>query len=126
MTKINSNLDITIGVPSDPLPESVSEEIASIIRMFPEIHFAFLPELFIPGKMEEPESVLILVTSLRGAELEMIMIKLNEEIGKLLPDGVSIGLTTLEPDHELIGPVIETGCLIEINDHKIFERCNNL
>ena len=126
MAKINPNLDIMIGVPSDPLPESVSEEIASIIRMIPEIHFAFLPELFIPGKMEEPESVLILVTSLRGKELDMITARLNEEIAKLLPDGVSIGLTSLEPDHELIPPVIETGCLIEINDHKVFEQCNNL
>ncbi len=121
---MDSNLEIIVSIPSDPIPEVVTEAIAARIRAIPEIYFAFLPELFIPGQMSEAAPVLVLVTDLDGKELERIIMKLHYEIGELFADNNPIDMLILTADHELVPATISTGCLIEINDQAVFERCN--
>jgi hypothetical protein len=123
---MESSLDITVALPSEPISESISEKIAAKIREIPEVYFAYLPEIFIPDQMEEPEPVLVLVSSVNGSEMEAITQRLNEEIAGILPDDLRMNILILRPDHELVAPTISTGCLVEINDHKIFEKYHNL
>ncbi|MCK5833641.1 hypothetical protein KAH81_08230 [bacterium] len=116
------NLDIIVSIPSKPLPESCVEGIAKIIRSIPEIYFAYLPELFIPGQMDEATLVLILVSDLKGEELAKITYNMNSCICELLPSDNEMNILVVEPDHEIVQPTIETGCLVEINNRKKFEQ----
>jgi|GEM_PF-2226867 len=118
-----SKLEITIGPPKAPPPESIADTIADTIRARPEIYFAFMPEIFIPGQMESPAEVLILVSDMDGASLERVTREIHEEIRELLPEVDSIDILAVPPEHELVIPSIATTCLIEINDNEVFELC---
>ncbi len=120
------NTEVLIGVPADPIPESVTENIAAVIREIPDIAFAFLPEMYIPGQMEDAGPVLILVTALDGKQLDNTMNKLRIGINDIIPDGIALDMLPVPPDSELLPAVFETGCLVEINDHNVFTECQKL
>ena len=117
------DLEVSIGVPDEPLPEKITEKIAEAIRDFHDIAFAFLPEMFIPGQMENPAPVLVIVTKQKGPKLEKLLATLRNRINGIMPDDMELDLLPIPPEHELVMPTIETGCLVEINNHELFEKC---
>ncbi len=122
------NTEVLIRVPTDPPPEEFTESIAEIIRDIEEIAFALLPEMYIPGQMSKPSLVLVIVTDADGPDLTNILNKLHGCITSTVPENSYLDVLPLKPgiDDELLNAAILTGCLVEINDQEMFERCHEI
>ena len=80
------DVPIEIGVPAEPKPEAVTENIARILRDHPEVAFAYLPEIFIPDRMDSPQQVLMLITEVNGDGLEELLNAISKDIRGKIPD----------------------------------------
>lgn len=120
------DLEITISKPSNLLPEYLIESIAEIIRKKSEIAFAYISELHIPNFINEPSNTLVLITKKRGKKIEEITESIQKSLDEILPEGYILFLHTIALNNKLVKPVVETGYLIEVNDHDLYDNVQGL
>ena len=80
--------NVYIGRPRNPLSVECVKSITYLVRSLPCLREAHLPQLFVPGLMQQPGQVLVIGTDAHPAELAkavcLFQDLLTKEIGKRL------------------------------------------
>lgn len=87
------------------------EIVAAIRRLVdnaPEIIEAHLPQVYVPGAMEAPAQVLVIVVA--DSDSQRAVEKLGSGLGRVVPPGRSIDVWPLSPGDRLLPTVRAAGC----------------
>jgi hypothetical protein len=108
-----SDVDMRIEARRKELPEEVMEELRQALDDCPDLAFAHLPQVFVPGRQTEPE--LVLFVWLEPAALRSLRSALNlvsEAVSRALPRSDYLDVVVLNSAPELLPHVERAGCLL--------------
>ena len=106
-----------IGAPQNPMPATRFEALATLIKSFNDIAFAYVPLVYIKGQIDPPQQILYIV--FRNGDDDRVsrtMGQLTPAVHKLLPVGDSIDIYPALYGHPWFNDVIGTRCLLAVND----------
>jgi len=107
---------VYIGAPAHPMPKEREKRLAEGISKIEGIAFAYIPQMYIPGQMDESAQVLcIVISKYYIGSIDELMRKVQEVIASVLPSGEYIDVMPLLQDSELIPVIIDTGCCLVVN-----------
>jgi SseB protein C-terminal domain len=99
---------VFLGAPAKPMEPEIVAAIGRLVDNAPEIIEAHLPQVFVPGAMEAPAQVLVIVTV--DSDSQQALEKLGSGLGRIVPPGRSIDAWPLSPDDKLLPTVRAAGC----------------
>lgn len=105
--------EMTIGRPVLPTDPEVMEALEREVGGCPDVAFAHLPEVFVPGRQERPEKVLFVWLD-PGAlgSLQSALDLVSAAVSRALPQGDYIDVVVLNSAPELLEMVEGAGCLL--------------
>ncbi len=102
--KLNKGQEIFIGKPKLALPKNAVEELKKIIKLFPNVEEAHIPQVYIPESDLEPRQVLVLVIS---GDSNEIVANIYHEIKKKFSSHFSIDIWPLESNAPYLNNIRE-------------------
>jgi hypothetical protein len=114
---------LRIERPEKPLEREVEDALRRALEACPDVAFAHLPQVFVPGAQERPG--LVLFVWLVPAALRSLRQALNlvsEAVARALPPEQYLDVVILNSAPELLEPVERTGCLLVERDPLERER----
>jgi hypothetical protein len=115
---------VLIGRPAHPLPEERLALLRGGIQRFDDILFAYIPKLYIKGRIDPPRQVcyLVLRDSACG-RVEAVMQSIAPLVQRACPPGEFIDLFPVFKADNLLATVVRTGCVLCINDKVAHDEC---
>ena len=115
-----------IGTPREPLDDGVMKRVQDGLQQCPDVAFAHLPEVMVPGRQERPGLVLFVwlvpgaLRSLRSA-LNLV----SEVVARALPEERYLDVVILNSAPELLEAVERAQCLVVERDPEERQRALN-
>jgi hypothetical protein len=108
---------VYFGAPAKPMPIEISEAIGHLACTSPEVIEAHLPQCYMPGMMEAPAQVLVLILSSK-ANLESILRGITVRLPDILAPGMPLDILPLLADNQLVNNVRAAHCrLFSLTDN---------
>ena len=108
--EIEAGTQVLIAAPANPMPAAQSAAIADALSRVAGVEEAHLPYCFIPGLMDEPAQVLVVVTGGRGAE--EVLHDVNCALARLLTEDTRLDIIPLNRESGMLKSVRAVGCQI--------------
>ncbi len=102
-----------IGRPGRPLGEELEASLRRHLGALPDVAFAHLPEVLVPGRQDEPQ--LVLFVWLGAGALRSLRAALNQVcdvVARVLPGGQYLDVVILNSAPELLAAVEAADCLL--------------
>ncbi|MCA1817508.1 MAG: hypothetical protein LC746_14160 [Acidobacteria bacterium] len=109
--EIEAGTQVLIAAPANPMPAAQSAAIADALSRVAGVEEAHLPYCFIPGVMDEPAQVLVVVTS-GGRGTEEILHDVNCALARLLTEDTRLDIIPLTGGSGMLKSVRAVGCQI--------------
>jgi hypothetical protein len=118
--KATAGTTVLIGRPARPMSDHLTAILREVVEQAANVSFAYLPQMYIKGKIDPPRRVLFLVLreSVRG-HLEQVMNPLITAIHAGLPKEDFIDVLPVFLDHEWLSDVIRTGTVLYVRDQAV-------
>jgi hypothetical protein len=110
---VQTGEDLRIEARKRELPRDVMKELCQRLDRCPDLSFAHLPQVFVPGRHSEPE--LVLFVWLEPSALRSLRSALNlvsETVARVLPKDDYLDVVVLNSAPELLPQVERAGCLL--------------
>lgn len=116
---------VRVSIPYRPMHPEVRDTIKQIVASEPEVAFAYLPQVEHPRSVGGQSETLVLVpiANVDVEDWEVVMDRIGRQIEEVIPEGRPFDIMTLPSEHELVDLVIQTGCVLVVNDQPAHERC---
>jgi hypothetical protein len=102
--------NVFLGRPAKPMEPEIAAAIGTLVASIPEITEAHLPQVFVPGAMEHPAQVLVIVVM--DADSSRALETLRPGLGRILPAGRALDVWPISPAHQLLPTVRAAGCAV--------------
>jgi hypothetical protein len=109
--EIEAGTQVLIAAPSHPMPAAQSAAIADMLSKVAGVEEAHLPYCFVPGVMDEPAQVLVLVIK-READAEEVLHTVNCHLAQLLTEDARLNIFPLTRESGMLKSVRAVGCQI--------------
>ena len=108
---------LLVGAPAKPMPTDREDKLRSIVHTFPQALFAYVPQIYMRGKIDPPAQVVYLVLRDEARpDLNQIMRSVVSLINVALPAGDFIDVLPVFTNDRLLPAVITSGCVLAINE----------
>jgi hypothetical protein len=108
---------IRIEAPVEPLEPEVEAAVQRRLAACPDVAFAHLPQVLIPGRQDRAELVLFVwLTADAMRSLRQSLNLVSDEVARALPPGRYLDVVILNSAPELLGDVERAGCLLVERD----------
>jgi hypothetical protein len=97
-----------IGAPAQPFPATMLDALGRLVTAS-GIAEAHLPQCFVPGVMEKPAQVLVVVTRAGESDNEALR-RIGQALGSLLPPGEHLDVWPMDQDSDVLPSVRNAGC----------------
>ena len=108
---------LRIEAPERPLEPEVASALRRSLAACPDVAFAHLPQVFVPGEQERPDLVLfvwLLPEAMRSLRQALNLV--SEAVAGALPPGRHLDVVVLNSAPELLEAIERTGCLLVERD----------
>jgi hypothetical protein len=109
--EIGAGTQVMIGAPARPMPRAQQAAIAGALAKVEGIVEAHLPEIYVPGAMDEAAQVLVVVLDAR-ASVEETMHAITCSLAQLLTEDSRLDIFPLTSDSGMLTGVRAAGCQI--------------
>jgi type III secretion system (T3SS) SseB-like protein len=109
--RIAARTKVLVGAPAAPMAQYISDAIGETISRVPGVIEAHLPQCFVPGVMEAPAQVLIIVVESRGS-IAPALESLSGRLPKVLPEGMHLDVWPIESAHPSLAMVRGANCKV--------------
>jgi hypothetical protein len=109
--EVQKGTQVLIAAPREPMPRAQSAAIADMLSRVGGVTEAHLPHCFVPGVMEEPGLVLVLVLK-RGTDAGRVVHDVTCGLAQLLTEGARLDVWPVEEGNSVLGSVRAVGCQI--------------
>jgi len=115
--------ELRIEPPAEPLDPEVQRSVQRRLEACPDVAFAHLPQVLVPGRQERPELVLFVwLTAGAMRSLRHSLNLVSDEVARALPSGKYLDVVILNSAPELLADVERAGCLLVERDPGERER----
>ena len=83
---ISARSAIMLGRPAQPMPQSASDALGTMVRSIVAIREAYLPQCYVKSVVEPPTQVLVLVFD-DGADPQSLLDAVDQGLTRVLPQG---------------------------------------
>lgn len=101
-----------VGAPSIPMNQALVRSISELVQSIPDILEAHLPQCFVPGAMQGPAQILVIVVA-ATSDYESVLRQLQDGLGRLSLPIHHLDIWRLLPDSKLLSTVRSTGCQVQ-------------
>ena len=109
--------DIRIERPLEPLAPELERAVQRRLSACPDVAFAHLPQVLVPGHQDRPELVLFVwLTADAMRSLRQSLNLVSDEVARALPSGKYLDVVILNSAPELLEDVERAGCLLVERD----------
>jgi hypothetical protein len=91
------------------MPDAVAAAIGTLVDTVDGILEAHLPQCFVPGVMESPAQVLVIVVN---SDPEVALGRVGQGVEHLLPAGMHLDIWPLKPDSAVLNEVRRANCRV--------------
>ena len=109
--EVQKGTQVLIAAPSQPMAQAQSAAIADMLSRVGGVAEAHLPHCFVPGAMEEPGQVLVLVLR-PGTDAQQVMHDVTCNLAQLLTEGTRLDVWPVEAGSPVLRDVRAVGCQI--------------
>ena len=114
---MSGDLELVITPAINALDPEVEERLRDELGRCPDLAFAHLPKVLVPGRQQAPELVLfvwLVPSALRSLRFALNLV--SEAVGRVLPDGDYLDVVVLNSAPELLDSVERAESLFVEND----------
>ena len=101
---IQKDTSVFLGRPAKPMPQSLSDAIAAMVRGIDGIREAHLPQCFVKDVVEPPAQILVLVLDPDG-DRPALLDAVGDGLARVLPQGVHLDVWPLSEGESLLSTV---------------------
>lgn len=121
-----STLDeVNICRPKAPLPPHSVGALRQIVQSQPRIAFAYLPQIRYSRQQSVNGTLVLVLVPTRGVtetQIEDLLNSISLKAQEVLPAGQPMDIMTLPLEHELLALVMQTKCVLAVNDQDLHRR----
>lgn len=114
---------VLIGAPAQPMSNQRWQVLHDYVRGRKDVLFAYVPQVYIAGKIDPPRQVMYVVFSDSARnQIDKVMPEFMQGIQRMLPRGDVIDALPVFEDHQWMCDVLRTRTLLAINDDAAYRR----
>jgi hypothetical protein len=110
--EVPPNTRVFLGVPAQPLPETLKTHIIGAVYSLDGVEQLHLPQCFALGIMGAPAQVLVIVVG-ANASVKRVTKRVAKTLSQLLPPDLSLDIWPIAFDSPFAAAVQQANCLIE-------------
>ena len=100
---------VLLGKPAHPMDRASVRAIAGLLGSAREVLEAHLPQCYVPGTMQQPAQVLVIVLP-DSVDADSVTARIREGLAPLIPVGHHLDIWPLRPASNVLAAVRATGC----------------
>jgi len=109
--------DVRIEAPREPFEPELMSKMRDALEQCPDIAFAHLPQVLVPGRQAEPELALFVwLVPEAVASLRLALNAVSDVVARVLPREKYLDVVVLNSVPELLEQVEAAGCLVAERD----------